>query len=222
MEDKPVIISIETSGTTCGVALSEGDSIVADYSIFGKNLHDRLNAEFIRRILADNSLTIDEVDSVAVSAGPGSFTGLRIGGSIAKGLCFGDKPRFIAVPTLGAFAFAATGLARVTGANGIIAAIAGHKNFIYYQEFTAEGEEQKPPEVIEAEQFISFDITGKVICGTAAGLIDGAVTLPELQILSPKHIAKLAYKLHLQDRFSAAQDFEPMYIMEFKPKIKIF
>lgn len=220
LETRPIIISIETSGTTCGVALSEGERLTAEYSIFGKNLHDRLNAEFVRRILADNGITIEDVDAVAVSAGPGSFTGLRIGGSIAKGLCFGGKPAFISVPTLAAFANSSAELAGLTKSNGIIAAISGHKDFIYCQEFTAGADELGAARVMEAGAFLAMDFTSRAVCGTAAGIVENAVTLPNLQVLSAAHIAKLACKMYEEGKFSAADDFEPLYIMDFTPKTK--
>ena len=64
------ILSIETSGNVCGVALSDNKKIIAEYSASGGNIHDKLCAEFVRRILEDFEFTISDIDAVAVSAGP--------------------------------------------------------------------------------------------------------------------------------------------------------
>lgn len=99
------IIAIESSGRNCSVALSEGGQCVLlreFMPIDGAQMeHSALLAPFIDEILHERELDfVRDVDAVAVSAGPGSYTGLRIGLSTAKGLCFGGGKPLVAVDSL--------------------------------------------------------------------------------------------------------------------------
>ena len=102
-----IILSLETSGKTCGVAISRDNEIIAEKAIYEHNTHDRLLAKSVNELLDDVKLDINDLDAVALSAGPGSFTGLRIGAALAKGLCFDNKIKFIPVPTLESIAYSA-------------------------------------------------------------------------------------------------------------------
>ncbi len=116
--------------------MSAGAEIIAEYSQHGTNIHDKLLAEYIRRIIDDTGNTIDGLDCVAVSSGPGSFTGLRIGAAVAKGICYGNKPALIPVPTLYALAYAAIGTARALKLDGITATVHSHRKLFYAQHFS--------------------------------------------------------------------------------------
>jgi tRNA threonylcarbamoyladenosine biosynthesis protein TsaB len=218
--DNPLILSIETSGATCGAAISEGSEIVAEYSVFGKNLHDKLNAELIRRLLNDNGLAVGDLDAVAVSSGPGSFTGLRIGGSIAKGLCFENEPKLISVPTLSAYAFAAADFARSVEAGEIIAIISSHKDLLYCQRFNIDAEEKSPAEMITIQEFLEIEAGRHILCGAGASVRKDGFTLPYLRIPRASFISALAYKFFKEGKFSKAEDYEPVYVQEFTPKTK--
>ncbi len=99
-----LILQIETSTTSCSVALAQNGKVLSHKSINQRNIHAEVITVFTGEILAQNNLKFAELDAVAVSSGPGSYTGLRIGVSTAKGLCFSlDKP-LIAVETLLAMA----------------------------------------------------------------------------------------------------------------------
>lgn len=99
-----LILQIETATTSCSVALAKNGKVIAAKTINQRNIHAEVITVFIGEIFAENELTFSELDAVAVSSGPGSYTGLRIGVSTAKGLCFSlDKP-LIAVETLQAMA----------------------------------------------------------------------------------------------------------------------
>ncbi|RYF59379.1 MAG: tRNA (adenosine(37)-N6)-threonylcarbamoyltransferase complex dimerization subunit type 1 TsaB, partial [Cytophagaceae bacterium] len=88
----------------CLPRLAQNGSVLSHKSINQRNIHAEVITVFIDEILAENDLKFTELDAVAVSSGPGSYTGLRIGVSTAKGLCFSlDKP-LIAVETLLAMA----------------------------------------------------------------------------------------------------------------------
>jgi len=94
------IILIETSTALCSVALAE-DGIIIDYrESSAPKAHASLTAVFIQEMLAERGLSVTDCNAVCVSMGPGSYTGLRVGVSTAKGLCFGAKVPLIAVGTL--------------------------------------------------------------------------------------------------------------------------
>lgn len=94
------ILQIETATPVCSVALSVNGETIALKEEAALNIHASNLTLFIEAVMAEVQLKYKDLDAVAVSKGPGSYTGLRIGVSTAKGLCFAlDKP-FIAIPTL--------------------------------------------------------------------------------------------------------------------------
>jgi len=96
----PVILHIETSTNICSVALSSGGVCIFSKSNDEGLNHARLLSLFIEEALAFLTEKGERLDAVAVSSGPGSYTGLRIGASTAKGLCYGLDIPLIAVSTL--------------------------------------------------------------------------------------------------------------------------
>ena len=94
------IILIETSTALCSVALAEEGSIVAYRESSAPKAHASLTAVFIKEMLQERGITLADCDAVCVSMGPGSYTGLRVGVSTAKGLCFGSGKPMLAVGTL--------------------------------------------------------------------------------------------------------------------------
>ena len=85
------IILIETSTDLCSVAISDNDRIIAYKESSTPRAHASLTALFIHELLKEQGLKLSDCDAVCVSKGPGSYTGLRVGVSTAKGLCFGGK-----------------------------------------------------------------------------------------------------------------------------------
>ena len=99
-----LILNIDTSTSVCSVALArDGKMIALKENNEGLN-HSVLLGTYIDEILKDNHMDAHCLDAVAISMGPGSYTGLRIGVSMAKGVCFGAGKPLIAVPTLQALA----------------------------------------------------------------------------------------------------------------------
>ena len=96
-----MLLCIETSGKNCSVALFEGLQLVSIREVHteqfshSKNLH-----VFIEQVLKESNLQPKAIKAIAISAGPGSYTGLRIGVATAKGLCYGWDIPLIALPTL--------------------------------------------------------------------------------------------------------------------------
>jgi tRNA threonylcarbamoyladenosine biosynthesis protein TsaB len=88
-----LILSIETATPVCSICLSDGDKILGIRETSDHNSHSRVVAVFIEELLRETGISKHSLDAVAVSKGPGSYTGLRIGVSTAKGLCYAlDKP----------------------------------------------------------------------------------------------------------------------------------
>src|SRR4051812_31437382 len=95
-----LILQIETATIVCSVALAEDGNVLAFKEIEQRNIHAEAVTLFIDEVLKTAQKSYPDLDAVAVSCGPGSYTGLRIGVSAAKGLCFAlDKP-LIAIETL--------------------------------------------------------------------------------------------------------------------------
>ncbi|ADY52314.1 peptidase M22 glycoprotease [Pseudopedobacter saltans DSM 12145] len=99
-----LILHIETSTATCSVALSENGNLLGTIDRTDKNIHASSLTLFIEELLHQSGRNIKDLDAVAVSMGPGSYTGLRIGVSTAKGLCYALDIPLIAVNTLEAMA----------------------------------------------------------------------------------------------------------------------
>ena len=94
------IILIETSTALCSVALAENGAVTAYRESSAPKAHASLTAVFVQEVLNERGVSILDCDAVCVSMGPGSYTGLRVGVSTAKGLCFGSGKPLLAVGTL--------------------------------------------------------------------------------------------------------------------------
>ena len=94
------IILIETSTALCSVALAEDGAITAYRESSAAKAHASLTAVFVQEVLQERGIKLEDCDAVCVSMGPGSYTGLRVGVSTAKGLCFGSGKPLMAVGTL--------------------------------------------------------------------------------------------------------------------------
>jgi len=92
------VLGIETSTAACSVGLANDSGLHAERSLIESHIRSEKLLTLIREIYEDQEITLLQIDAVAVSIGPGSFTGLRIGLSTAKGLCFASGKPLIAVP----------------------------------------------------------------------------------------------------------------------------
>ena len=96
-----MLLCIETSGKNCSVALFEGLQLVSIQEVHTEQFSHSENLHvFIERVLKESNLQPKAIKAIAISAGPGSYTGLRIGVATAKGLCYGWDIPLIALPTL--------------------------------------------------------------------------------------------------------------------------
>lgn len=105
MTDHQYILCIETATPVCSVALVNHGTLVARREANEPNIHASSLTLFIEEVVRTAGITLGELSAVAVSKGPGSYTGLRIGVSVAKGICYALDLPLIAVNTLEAMAF---------------------------------------------------------------------------------------------------------------------
>jgi len=214
------ILAIESSGTTCGVGLIVDGIYKQEHSIDGGNIHDQMLANFVRQILLENNLQIkSSIDAVAVSAGPGSFTGIRIGSSIAKGLCFGNVPKYIAVPTLKAIAKAFIDMNYNINYENIIPMVASVNNTAFYSKFNKNLTRESEIKLIELSNIKEIINDKDVMCGNIIIPEENIMKLYQVA-LSPKHIAILANEMYEQGLFTNPEEFKPIYAQDFVPKIK--
>ena len=99
------IIAIDSSGITATVALASEDRVIAEYSVNNKKTHSQTLLPMLDEICKMTQTDMSEIEAIAVAAGPGSFTGLRIGSASAKGLGLALNVPIIPVPTLEGLAY---------------------------------------------------------------------------------------------------------------------
>ena len=165
------ILALESSATACSVALCEDEKLIAQTFQNSGLTHSRTLMPMAESLLEQCGQTLADVDVIAVAAGPGSFTGLRIGVSTAKGLAWaGDKP----CATCSTLESMAWQLAHVDGI--IIAAMDARRNQVYNAVFRARGgalERLSPDRAIglgELEEEIKKYEEGKILVGDGAQL----------------------------------------------------
>jgi len=95
-----VILQLETSTEVCSVAISRDGKLLAIYESQVHNSHSEVITTLIEKCLTESGLTVDQVNAVAISDGPGSYTSLRVGTATAKGLCYGLGIPLIAIDSL--------------------------------------------------------------------------------------------------------------------------
>ena len=95
-----IILSIDSSTPVAGIAVSDGKKLLGEVMINTQNTHSEKLMPMVAQLLHDLQMSIQQIDAVAITCGPGSFTGLRIGMATAKGIVQGGNKKLIAIPTL--------------------------------------------------------------------------------------------------------------------------
>ena len=143
------ILAIESASTVCGTALFIKDKIVDMDEITKPRVHAELLPVIIDNIITNHSLMVADLDGIAVSSGPGSYTGLRIGMSLAKGLAVSGGIPIIPIPTLHV-------MNRGISREGIYwVLLHSHKNMVFAQRFASgKPDSEVECEVIDMERYI--------------------------------------------------------------------
>ncbi len=212
------LLAIETATNICSVCLTNGEEILGEYTLYGKYSADKSLALLAKRILEDNFISTEDLSAVAISSGPGSFTGLRIGSAFAKGLCFDDKIKLVPVPTLSAIAFSNLEFANNLNSDRILVLLPSHNDIFYFQFFGLDG---KPITNVGWKQIPEIrNLTGEndFICGIGIKDLLPGRKVDTLFRFNAKDIAALGWKLLQSRKFAKPQEFVPEYYQQFKPK----
>lgn len=149
------ILGIDSSGLVASAAIVVDDTLVAEFTVNNKQTHSQTLLPMIDEVVEMSGVCLEELDGIAVSAGPGSFTGLRIGSSTAKGMALAlDKP-ILSVPTLEGLAY------RMAGCEGLICPLMdARRNQVYTAVYQMEGD--KPECILEQSAVDVQEIIGKI------------------------------------------------------------
>lgn len=229
-----MILCLETATSTCSVALNNGTQTVALRECKGQNAHSEKITIFIDDILKETGMNYHQLDAVAVSKGPGSYTGLRIGVSTAKGICYAADLPLMAVDTLHAMAY---GMRDKLGdllqpTDLLIPMIDARRMEVYCEVFDASLTPVKGTEalVVDEQSFDEWVKTHRVwLFGDGAPkLKDLFKDSSQIQIVddftpSAAYMATLSEQALKAGEFVDVAYFEPYYLKDFiagKPHVK--
>jgi tRNA threonylcarbamoyladenosine biosynthesis protein TsaB len=218
------ILCIETATSVCSVALFKNDTLLSLQEIIEGNEHATMLTTLIANCLSEAAITFNQLDAIAVSKGPGSYTGLRVGVSTAKGLCFTLNKPLIAINTLKSLANAYKTTHPQTNAL-LCPMIDARRMEVYTAIYTNELNELSATEakIIDEQSFaselsennIQFLGNGALKCQsmiihTNASFTDFAC--------SAAGMGSLAYEAFTTNQFEDLAYFEPNYLKEFAQK----
>lgn len=217
------IILIETSTALCSAALVENGKVICERISGEPRAHASKTAPFVSGMLSEKGLKVSDCDAVAVSKGPGSYTGLRVGVSTAKGLCFGAGIPMISVGTLDTLVWQAIDRNLIPeGCRYIIPMIDARRMEVYTGIFKPDGTQVSPTvaRIIDRDSFRPQLEEGPVLfIGDGAGKCEGTLTNPDARFIqccpeaaSMLHPALTALE---EKRFEDVAYFEPFYLKEF-------
>lgn len=213
-----LILNIDTSLDTASVCLSNDDSVLA----FAENKSQQEHASWlhvgIASLLQDSGKAINDIDAIAVSIGPGSYTGLRVGLSAAKGFCYALNLPLITVNTLLLIAYSAK-----DEAEGLICPLIDARRMeVFTALYSKDLNEMLVPSatIVDSQSFGDILLTNKVLfCGNGMNkvreIIDHPNALFSDATMNATHLSQLSSQFYEEKKFSDLAYTEPLYIKEF-------
>lgn len=219
-----MILQIETATTVCSVALAQEGRLIALRERNERNVHAEVVTIYIDEVMKEAGVTFAGLDAVAVSCGPGSYTGLRIGVSTAKGLCFASDKPLIAVETLAAMT-AGVIASNLTGdAQLLCPMIDARRMEVYTALYDLNGNNIEPTNaaIIDENSFADQLANNKILffgdgaekCREALGGSPNALFLGDF-VNSAAHLTTIAQQKFEAKQFEDVAYFEPFYLKDF-------
>ena len=222
------ILNIETATTNCSVSLSkEGETLVLKEDYNDNYSHAERLHIYIDAVLKEAKVPLNKLDAISVSKGPGSYTGLRIGVSAAKGLCYAlDKP-LIAIATLEALAHQVS----IEEDGVIVSMLDARRMEVYSAVFNSDFQQIRDTQaqILDENSFAEYLEKGKVyFIGNGVEKTKGLIAhhnavFIEDKLPSANEMSRLAYNKHKKNDIEDVAYFEPYYLKDFialKPKSK--
>lgn len=222
-----MILALETATDVCSVALcsTEGASL-AVAEVLRPRAHAAHLAPLIADVLARAEASVRDLTAVAVSAGPGSYTGLRIGASTAKGLAFTTGAALVAVPTLDALAREAREVVRP--GEGVLAALPSRRGEVYAAAFRHAAEGLEPcsePAALTLDELAAWLPQADAWYALGPGAATAAEVLTTVSVLDPARyrlraeaVGRLAATCLAEGQTEEVDAFEPAYLKAFEVK----
>ena len=211
-----LILNFETSSKNCSVSLSSEGKLISNFDLEDdKYRHSELLTSTIKDILTQNNISAKELSAVAVGIGPGSFTGLRIGFSVAKGLCYPHKINLIGISSLKILANSIK-----NDTEDIIPMINDKGNFYYLSTFENGLNEVGAPLLDQVDSdFINKNIkeNSTIVVNNEESfkyinsIINDQVKL-QYKPISSINMIDLSYESFIEKRFEDLAYFEPLYV----------
>jgi len=233
-----IILNIETSTEVCSVTVAENGKTLFQKESSDGLRHSELLTVFIQDLFKENNIELSRLDAVAVSKGPGSYTGLRIGVSVAKGLCYGLDIPLIGVGSLelmGIYAAKNTAEFYSNDTNEKLLfcpMIDARRMEVYTALFNAEGKQVLPvsAEIIDENSFAEYLNDKKILFfGNGAEKCREKITHENALFIGPlqttaRFMQNLSENKYNKKEFEDVAYFEPFYLKDFVatiPKNKV-
>lgn len=213
------ILNIETATKNCSVSISkEGKTIALKELNDGNYSHAEKLHELIEQVVLEAKISLSDLKAIAVSKGPGSYTGLRIGVSAAKGLCFALDIPLIPTNTLQSLALSVS-----IEIGYKIPLLDARRMEVYSQVFNEKNEMIRAvyADIIDSDSFSDFFNAEKVyFFGDGAEKCKGIITHKNAVFIdglfpSAKEMSVISYKKYINNDFEDVAYFEPFYLKEF-------
>jgi len=222
-----MILCIETATDLCSVALCDSGGTVALRENDKGRSHASVLTVFIEEILREAGIRAADLNAVAVSKGPGSYTGLRIGVSVAKGITYAASIPLIGVDTTRSmfhgFSDSADNNFNITSTDLFCPALDARRMEVYYTVYDVKGNmiSQIKAEIIDKNSFSEFPETSRIFMfGDGAAKCIGVVNRKNITFISDFRMSasfmrKPAYEALNNNRFENVAYFEPFYLKDF-------
>jgi tRNA threonylcarbamoyladenosine biosynthesis protein TsaB len=232
------ILHIETATDVCSVAVSVGEEIISLREVAIGKSHAGILTVFINNILEEANFSASSLDAVAVSMGPGSYTGLRIGVSVAKGICYGLNLPLIGVPTLESMYLGMKKTLKLKMDDSdlpdiFVPMIDARRMEIYMSVYNKDGNQMEKTQafIVDSHSFESY-LNNKKVCFFGSGALkikdivvhNNAIYTDDF-IHSSVNIVESALINFRNKSFEDVAYFEPFYLKEFLatvPKMNYF
>ncbi|MFD2569876.1 tRNA (adenosine(37)-N6)-threonylcarbamoyltransferase complex dimerization subunit type 1 TsaB [Spirosoma soli] len=218
-----LILSIDTSTTVCSTALHQNGTLLGCYELFTERTSASMLTTLINNVVEHTGHELNQLDAVAVAKGPGSYTGLRIGVSTAKGLCYAlDKP-LLAINTLAAMTEQLR--AYYPDTHILCPMIDARRMEVYCALYKTDGKEvfSTSAKIIDENSFDEWLVQNPLVffgdgakkCQAILGAHSNAVFPDVVVSPSARTVGKLATAAFANGQFEDVATFEPFYLKDF-------